>query len=161
MTSGNSKAPHGRVATWHDGLVDNGTSCVQVSVTLGDEPITDEEVVVGLRRDLLEVNGIKALEAISSDTKHDGPAIPKSSSAMGIIGLALSVSPWALKQVATVVKMWLDRQKSRTVTIEIDGEKLELKASKGADQKAALEFFLRRHSPVIEGPPDLTPPDAE
>ncbi|MGW2286630.1 hypothetical protein [Streptomyces phaeochromogenes] len=138
--------------------MDDKTSHVQASVTLGADPIPDEGVLVSLRRDLLGVSGIKKLEAVSSTRRHDGLSTTKSSTALGIVGLTVTMAPFALKQAVTVIQMWLDRQKARTVTIEIGGEKLELTASVAADQRAALDLFLQRHAPGPEDSPQGTAP---
>ncbi|MET7270535.1 hypothetical protein ABZS59_04895 [Streptomyces flaveolus] len=121
----------------------------RLAVAVSIEPTegADETVIARLRNDFLEVRGLKRIEITASPSHYTGPGNPKSPASWGVMGIALTAAPVALKQITNILRLWLDRQKARTVTIEIDGEKLELSASSSADQKEALALFLERHMP--------------
>ncbi|MCX4813852.1 hypothetical protein OG601_24965 [Streptomyces sp. NBC_01239] len=122
------------------------TSDLCLTVTLGPGAITDETAISSLRNELLEVRGLLRVHPANAAAEHSSPGTPKSPMTLGLVGLTLTAAPFALRQVTTVIKAWLERQKSRTLILEVDGKRLEMTALTNKDQEAALEFFIQRHS---------------
>ncbi|MFE0489430.1 hypothetical protein [Streptomyces griseoaurantiacus] len=126
-------------------------SQLRVTITVDPGTIADGRAIENLRADFLEVDGLKKVEAVTRTSNYTGAENPKSSTSLGVMGLTLTIAPFALKQVAAITSMWLDRQKARTIKIEVDGEFLELSATSNEEQVAALELFLARHTPQQDG----------
>ncbi|MEV5812153.1 hypothetical protein [Streptomyces mutabilis] len=122
------------------------TSDLCLTVTLGPGVIADETAIKNLRNELLEVRGLFGVHPANAAAEHSGPGTPKSPMTFGLVGLTLTAAPFALRQITTVIKAWLERQKARTIILEVDGERLEMTAPTSKDQEAALEFFIQRHS---------------
>jgi hypothetical protein len=127
--------------------VNQKPSQLRVSVCVGPDATADDTAIASLRTDLIEVDGLKQIETITQSSNYAGPEATKSPTSLGVVGLTLTIAPLALKQVAAITRMWLDRQKARTITMEVNGEKLEISASSSSEQRAALDLFLERHNP--------------
>ncbi|MFG2850224.1 hypothetical protein ACGFZ9_06065 [Streptomyces mirabilis] len=50
----------------------------------------DEAIVATLRRDFLEIEGLKNIQNITGASSYEGPGVPKSSATLGIIGFIVT-----------------------------------------------------------------------
>lgn len=68
------------------------------------------------------------------------------------LGLVVTVSFATVKLVSNVVVAWIGRQRSRTVVLEVDGNRLEVSAASADGQKAAVEAWMKA-TLALNGPP--------
>ena len=96
-----------------------------------------------LREELLELD-VEAVEfAKSGETPEGakvGPAID-----WNTLLLTLAASGGVLTTIIGVLQSWLTRHERRSVTLEIDGDRVEITGISSAEQKRLIDAWLRRH----------------
>jgi len=118
----------------------------QLMVTLDAEPETDSEDLERLTRQLREE--LSELD-VQADLMTGGPT-PVNTKAGDIITwgtllLTLAASGGAITTLIGVLQAWLTRQERRGVTLEMDGDKLQVTGITSAEQQRLIEAWLRRH----------------
>jgi len=118
----------------------------QLMVTLDAEPETDSEDLERLTRQLREE--LSELD-VQADLMTGGPA-PVNTRAGDIITwgtllLTLAASGGAITTLIGVLQAWLTRQERRGVTLEMDGDKLQVTGITSAEQQRLIDAWLRRH----------------
>ncbi|MFE4416997.1 hypothetical protein [Streptomyces sp. NPDC056817] len=113
----------------------------------------DEIIIAALRQDLLSLPDVKRVDPIPvEDPETDGVLNKKSGAAIGIVGITVTLAPFALRKAVSVLQIWAERQKARTIIMEVEGERLEINASSNREQRQAMELFLQRHTRTPELP---------
>lgn len=118
----------------------------QLLVTLDAEPDTDSEELERLTRQLWEE--LAELE-VQADLMTGGPA-PVNAKAgdvitWGTLLLTLAASGGAITTLINVLQAWLTRHDRRCVTLEINGDKLQVTGISSAEQKQLIDAWLSRH----------------
>jgi hypothetical protein len=113
----------------------------------------DNIIFAALRQELLSLPSVKRVDLTPSESQAFGEHLTaKSGVAIGIAGLTVSVAPLALKQAVALLHAWTERQKARSVIMEIGGERIEITAGSNREQQQAMELFLQRHTRAPELP---------
>ena len=99
-----------------------------------------------LRQELLQLDVDDVRRASTGHVPPDARAFD--AEALGALGVALGGSATALREVVAAIRRWLSRGDgvSRTVKIEIAGDRLELSQVSAADQTRLIDVFVDRHS---------------
>ena len=101
-----------------------------------------DDATVRLREELLELD-VEAVERPAA-----GPAPPGSRgleiAALGT--LLVTLAHEALPVVLATVARWVSRHGERSVTIELDGDRIEVSGASAEDQRRLVDAFLARHS---------------
>jgi hypothetical protein len=103
-------------------------------------PDERDELARALRDELLQLD----VEAV--DRPH--AAAPAGARGVGLeLGtLLVTLGQSALGLVASTVARWVARRGGRSVTLELDGDRIELSGVSEEDQKRLIETFVARHA---------------
>ncbi|MEA2311607.1 MAG: hypothetical protein QOE28_1575 [Solirubrobacteraceae bacterium] len=117
---------------------------VRLTVELDEDgssgPEDLEEAARALREELLELD-VDGVERPSRPAPDGARAIEAA-----ILGtLLVTLSKGALAAVAGTIQNWVARGGVRTVTLELDGDRIELGNASAEDQRRLLEAFVARH----------------
>ena len=120
----------------------------QLIVTLDAEPETDTEDLERLTRQLREE--LSELD-VQADLMTGGPA-PANAKAgdivvWGTLLLTLAASGGVFTTLFGVLQAWLTRHERRGVTLEIDGDQLQVTGITSAEQQRLIDAWARRHLP--------------
>ena len=120
----------------------------QLIVTLDAEPETDTEDLERLTRQLREE--LSELD-VQADLMTGGPA-PANAKAgdifvWGTLLLTLAASGGVFTTLFGVLQAWLTRHDRRCVTLEIDGDKLQVTGITSTEQQRLIDAWARRHLP--------------
>ena len=76
------------------------------------------------------------------------PAPPGSRGAeAAVLGtLVVTLGRGALAAVTGAIQQWIARRGGRSVTLELDGDRLEVSGISGAEQRRLIETFVARHA---------------
>ena len=119
----------------------------QLLLTLDAGPGADAEelaeVARQLRTELLELD----VETIEFGSSGETPEGAKAGSAVdwSTLLLTLAASGGALTTIIGVLQSWLTRFEKRSVTLEIDGDKLEITGISSKEQRRLVDAWLSRH----------------
>src|SRR3954451_15209994 len=100
-----------------------------------------DELTRGLRDELLQLD--------VTDVKRPAGAAPEGARAIDAVALGtllVTLSGDTLGVVAKTIQRWISRAGSRTVSMEIDGDKIDLKGVSAEDQQKLIEAFVARHA---------------
>ncbi|MFC7531972.1 hypothetical protein [Actinoplanes sp. GCM10030250] len=67
------------------------------------------------------------------------------------LGLAITISFATVKVISNIVIAWIGRQRSRTVVLEVQGNRIEVTAASASGQRAAMEAWLSAAA-AVDGP---------
>ncbi|MEU4310936.1 hypothetical protein [Streptomyces rochei] len=113
----------------------------------------DDIRFAALREELLSLPSVKRVDPAPAEGQEiNGYLTAKSGAAIGIAGLTLTFAPFALKQAVALLRAWTERQKARSIILEMEGERIEIKASSNREQRQAMELFIQRHTRAPELP---------
>ena len=120
----------------------------QLIVTLDAELDTDTEDLERLTRQLREE--LSELD-VQADLMSGEPA-PANTKAGDVITWGTLLLTWAasggaITTLINVLQGWLTRHDRRCITLEINGNKLQVTGITSAEQQRLIEAFLRRHLP--------------
>jgi hypothetical protein len=117
---------------------------VRLRVELDDgtdaAPEEREEATRALREELLELD-VDAVERPTTPAPDGSRAVE----AVLLGTLLVTLSKSAVAAVTTTIGRWVARAGVRTVTLELDGDRIELGNASAADQTRLLEAFIARH----------------
>ncbi len=118
----------------------------QLMVTLDAEAETDSEDLERLTRQLREE--LSELD-VQADLMTGGPA-PADTKAGDVIQwgrllLTLAASGGAITTLINVLQAWMTRHDRRGVTLEINGDKLQVTGISSTEQKQLIDAWLNRH----------------
>jgi hypothetical protein len=115
---------------------------IQIGQGKGTDAEELEDATGRLREELLE------LDVDAVDRPAAGPAPPGSRgleiAALGTLLVTLAHD--ALPVVLATLGSWVSRHGERSVTIELDGDRIEVSGASAEDQRRLVEAFLARHS---------------
>ena len=122
------------------------TTRLTVHINAGPDADTAERETLTrqLREELID------LEVDSIDLSHAGETPPGAKAgdviAWGDLILALVASGGVLTTLIGAIQSWLTRHERRSVTLEIDGDKLEVTGTAPEEQRRLIEAWIRHHS---------------
>jgi hypothetical protein len=117
---------------------------LKVELSAGDEAGAEEqdELTHALREELLELD-VQDVErpvgAVAPDGARAGEVIALST-------LLVTLGQGALGIVTSAIGRWVDRRGGRSVTLELDGDRIELGGVSEEDQRRLIETFVARHA---------------
>jgi len=105
-------------------------------------PDERDELARALRDELLQLD----VEAVD----RPQAAAPEGARGVGLeLGtLLVTLGQSALGLVASTAARWVARRGGRSVTLELDGDRIELSGVSEEDQKRLIETFVARHAEV-------------
>lgn len=106
-----------------------------------------EQLTQQLRRELLELD-VEAVELLRSGK---APSKAKAGDAItwGSLLLTLAASGGVLTTLIQVLQSWLTRHEQRSLTLEIDGDRLEITGVSSKEQERLIEAWLGRHRGIV------------
>jgi hypothetical protein len=119
---------------------------VELRLDVGVEPDADaaelDEATSQLRQELLGLD-------VDSVERLPGEAPPPGTRAAEVAllgGLVVGIGREALTAVMRSVQAWVARRASRSVTVTLGGDSIELSSVSSAEQQRLIESFLARHA---------------
>ncbi len=109
-----------------------------------DDPEEIERFTQQLREELteLEVEGVDLVRAGETPAKAKvGDPIT-----WGTLLLTLAASGGVITTIINVLQSWLTRQERRSISLEIDGDKLEIKGISSKEQQRLINEWRSRHA---------------
>ncbi len=109
-----------------------------------DDPEEIERFTQQLREELTELD----VEAVDLVRAGETPAKAKVGDPItwGTLLLTLAVSGGVITTVINVLQSWLTRQERRSISLEIDGDKLEIKGISSKEQQRLINEWRSRHA---------------
>lgn len=119
----------------------------QLVVNLDAGPEADDEDLAyrthQLRRELLELD-VESVDLVRADEAPPGAKVVEPFS-WGTLIITLAASGGVLVPTINTIQAWLLRDEQRSVTLEIDGDKLEIKGISSKEQQRLINEWLNRH----------------
>ncbi len=116
---------------------------VQVETSAADEAAALEELTRNLRREILNLD-VDSVEIPDAGPAPEG-AKGEAAFDLGKLLITLANPSGLLVNVVKAVDGWIRAQGVRSVSLEIDGDKLQLTGLSSEDQKALIEHWISRH----------------
>jgi hypothetical protein len=118
---------------------------LRVELGAGDGAGAEErdEAARALREELLELD----VDDVRRPTEPAPPGA-RGLDAATLGTLLVTLGQGTLGAVAAAVQRWVSRGGGRSVTLELDGDRIELTGVSAADQRRLIETFVARH---VEG----------
>ncbi|WP_326617880.1 hypothetical protein OG863_10780 [Streptomyces decoyicus] len=140
--------------------MNTGVSRLTLDLTGASDTDADELQSLGeqLRRALLE------LEVEDVQLARQGAAAPegaKPGEVIAVGALVVTTVPLLVRQVLQLVDTWLRHRPLRSVTVEIDGDTIELGNASAEDQRRLIDAFVSTRSPQAGTPQAGTPQSGE
>ena len=109
-----------------------------------DDPEEIERFTQQLREELTELD----VEAVDLVRAGETPAKAKVGDPItwGMLLLTLAASGGVITTVINVLQSWLTRQERRSISLEIDGDKLEIKGISSKEQQRLINEWRSRHA---------------
>jgi hypothetical protein len=119
----------------------------QLRLTLNAEPETDSEELEKLTRQLQEELLELDVQAVDWMTGRPLPAKAKAGDPIswGMLLLTLAASGGVFTALISVLQAWLTRHERRSVTLEIEGDKLQVTGITSTKQQQLIDAWLNRH----------------
>jgi hypothetical protein len=120
---------------------------IRVHLGLDADPEADaeesERAARQLREELLELD----VETVEFAKGGETPEGAKAGAApdLSTILLTLAASGGVLTTIIGVLQSWLTRHERRSVTLEIDGDKIEITGISSEEQKRLIDAWMHRH----------------
>ena len=116
---------------------------LKVELGAGDDAGAEEhdELTRSLRQELLELD--------VDDVERPAGAAPDGARAGEVIALGtllVTLGQGALGIVSSAIGRWVARRGGRSVTLELDGDRIELGGVSEEDQRRLIETFVARHT---------------
>ncbi|MGW7634414.1 hypothetical protein [Streptomyces decoyicus] len=140
--------------------MNTGVSRLTLDLTGASDTDADELQSLGeqLRRALLE------LDVEDVQLARQGAAAPagaKPGEVIAVGALVVTTVPLLVRQVLQLVDTWLRHRPLRSVTVEIDGDTIELGNASAEDQRRLIDAFVSTRSPQAGTPQAGTPQSGE
>ena len=123
----------------------------QLMLDIDAGPDVDEEELAELthqlRGELLELD----VEAVDLVRAGEAPERAKVGDPItwGALLVALAASGGVLTTLINTLQSWLTRHERRSVTLEIDGDKLEVSGISSEEQQRLINAWLSRHGGIV------------
>jgi len=123
---------------------------VQLRLNLHTGPEVDveelEKHTLQLKKELIELD----VEAVDFVSAGESPEKVKAGDPItwGTLLLTLAASGGVLTSLISALQSWLTTRDRRSVTLEIDGDKLEVAGISSEEQRRLIDAWLSRHSRV-------------
>ena len=102
-----------------------------------------DELARALRDELLQLD----VEAVDRP-ESAAPEGTRGAGAIELGTLLVTVGQSALGLVTSTIARWVQRRGGRSVTLELDGDRIELGGVSEEDQRRLIETFVARHAEV-------------
>ncbi|KOG38532.1 hypothetical protein [Streptomyces decoyicus] len=131
--------------------MNTGVSRLTLDLTGASDTDADELQLLAeqLRRALLELD-VEDVQLSRQDGAAPEGAKPGEVIAVG--ALVVTTVPLLVRQVLQVVDTWLRNRPLRSVTVEIDGDTIELGNASAEDQRRLIDAFVTTRSPQAGTP---------
>lgn len=124
----------------------NQVSKLILNLTLDPETNAEElsETTQQLRQELLEID----LDSVDFVSSGEAPSQTKSGDpiTLGALLLTLAASGGVITTLINALQSWTTRHERHSVTLEIDGDKLEIHGISSDEQKQLISSWLARNS---------------
>ncbi|MFD0166055.1 hypothetical protein ACFVJH_18135 [Streptomyces decoyicus] len=131
--------------------MNTGVSRLTLDLTGASDTDADElqSLAEQLRRALLELD-VEDVQLARQDAAAPEGAKPGEVIAVG--ALVVTTVPLLVRQVLQLVDTWLRNRPLRSVTVQIDGDTIELGNASAEDQRRLIDAFVRTRSPQAGTP---------
>ena len=122
------------------------TTRLVLNIVPGPEDDTEQLEVLTqqLREELIELD-VEAVDFINVRERH--PRVKSGDPfTWGMLVVTLAASGGVLTKLIDMLQSWLTRSDSRSLSLEIDGDKLEVTDISSQKQQQLIEYWLSRHS---------------
>jgi hypothetical protein len=117
-----------------------------LQIQIGQPQDTDaeelEDATGRLRDELLELD----VDAVERPAAGSAPPGSRGLEVAALGTLLVSVAHDALPVVLATLGRWVSRHGERRVTIELDGDRIEVSGASAEDQRRLVDAFLARHA---------------
>jgi hypothetical protein len=122
----------------------------QLMLNIHAGPETDEEELAELTRQLREELLELDVETVGLVRAGEAPERAKAGDPVtwGALLVALVASGGVLTTLINTLQSWLTRHERRSVTLEIDGDKLEVTGISSEEQQRLINTWLSRHGGI-------------
>jgi hypothetical protein len=120
-----------------------------LDIDAGPDTDTEElaELTQQLRRELSELD-VEAVDLVRAGEAPEG-AKAGDPIAWGELLVTLAASGGALATLINVLQSWLTRHERRSVTLEIEGDALEVTGISSEEQQRLINTWLSRHGGIV------------
>ena len=128
-----------------------GDTTTQLGLIINVNPDIAEEELAQLTKQLrqeieeLDVERVDLAkrEHVPAGTKTVGPVT------WGTLLVTLAASGGVITQLISTLQAWLTRHGQRSITLEIDGDKLEVAGISAEEQQRLIEEWMTRHKLIL------------
>ena len=123
---------------------------MQLKLTIHTSSEADDEELDRLARQLcqeildLDVEDVSLVETGEAPVGAKGDPI-----ALGVLLVTALTSGTVFPHLLDLLKSWLTRHGLRSVTLEIDGDKLEVKGVSAQEQQQLIDAWMSRHKLIL------------
>lgn len=123
---------------------------MQLKLTISTSSEADDEELDRLTRQLcqeildLDVEDVSLVETGEAPIGSKGAPI-----ALGAMLVTVLTSGTVFPHLFDLLKSWLTRHGLRSVTLEIDGDKLEVKGISAQEQQQLIDAWMSRHKLIL------------
>jgi hypothetical protein len=120
-----------------------GELSLKIELGAGDEAGAEEqdELTRALREELLQLDVDTVERPVGA-----APEGARGVDAVALGTLLVTLGQGALGIVTSVIGRWAARRAGRSVTLELDGDRIELSGVSEEDQRRLIETFVARHA---------------
>lgn len=127
----------------------NQTTQLMLNIDLGPEVDVEEleELTRQLRQELLELD----VEAVDLVRAGEAPERAKAGDIVtwGMLLVTLAAPGGVLTTLINVLQAWLTHDERRSVTLEIDDDKLEVTGITSEERQRLINAWISRHSEIL------------
>ena len=117
-----------------------------INTTLDTDDRELDRLTRQLRREILELD----VEDVALVESEEAPAGAKGDAiALGALLVTAAASGSLFPGLFDLLKSWLTRHGLRSVTLEIDGDKLEVKGISARKQQELIDAWMSRHKLIL------------
>jgi hypothetical protein len=117
---------------------------LRVVLSAGDDAGAEEqdELTRALRDDLLELD----VQDVERPADAVAPEGARAGEVIALSTLLVTLGEGALGIVTSAIGRWVARRGGRSVTLELDGDRIELSGVSEEDQRRLIDTFVARHA---------------
>lgn len=114
---------------------------LQIDKREEDDAEEMEDLSRSLRDDLSNLDVVKEVTLATENPPSGSKALDGVALGSMIVDFATG---GAVKQVAETVQMWIKRNENRSIALEMDGDKIDVKGASGKDQQKIIDAWVMR-----------------